>query len=89
MQKHHLPGTLRIWPGIAEELVATKAHYVRAGLFRDVDAVLFTHIADNFGVQYGPGRQVGLVSVEYQFIGESATPPLHPGKDAARWTQWS
>ncbi len=78
MERHHLSGTIRLWPGIAEELVATKAHYVRAGLFRDVDAVLFAHVADNFGVQYGPGRQVGLVSVEYHFTGESAHAAIAP-----------
>ena len=42
MERDHLPGTIQIWPGVAEELVGTKAYYVRAGLFKDVDAVLFT-----------------------------------------------
>src|SRR5207253_8514330 len=37
MEQQHLQGTLMLWPGIAEELVGTKAHYVRAGLFKDVD----------------------------------------------------
>ena len=31
MEQQHLQGTLMLWPGIAEELVGTKAYYVRAG----------------------------------------------------------
>ncbi len=37
MEREKLPGTLMIWPGVAEELLGTKAYYVRAGLFKDVD----------------------------------------------------
>jgi aminobenzoyl-glutamate utilization protein B len=72
MEREHLKGTLRLWPGVAEELVGTKAYYVRAGMFKDVDIVLFTHVANNLAVSYGPSPQNGLVSVEYMFKGESA-----------------
>jgi aminobenzoyl-glutamate utilization protein B len=72
MEREHLKGTIRLWPGVAEELVGTKAYYVRAGMFKDVDVVLFTHVANNLGVSYGPSGQNGLVSVEYKFKGESA-----------------
>jgi aminobenzoyl-glutamate utilization protein B len=72
MQREHLQGTIRLWPGVAEELVGTKAYYVRAGMFKDVDVVLFCHVANNLGVSYGPSPQNGLVSVEYSFQGESA-----------------
>jgi aminobenzoyl-glutamate utilization protein B len=72
MEREHLPGTIRLWPGVAEELVGTKAYYVRAGMFKDVDVVLFCHVANNLGVSYGPSTQNGLVSVEYMFKGESA-----------------
>ncbi len=34
--------------------------------------MLFAHVANNFGVSYGPGGGNGLVSVEYMFKGESA-----------------
>src|SRR3954470_23540670 len=37
MQREHLPGTLMLWPGVAEELLGTKAYFVRAGMFKDVD----------------------------------------------------
>src|SRR5215475_14095568 len=73
MEREHLQGTIQLWPGVAEELVGTKAYYVRAGLFKNVDAVLFCHVANNLGVSWGPSlNQNGLVSVEYLFKGESA-----------------
>src|SRR5436190_1807236 len=50
MEREHLQGTIQLWPGVAEELVGTKAYFVRAGLFQNVDAVLFTHVANNLGV---------------------------------------
>ncbi|HEY2152917.1 MAG TPA: hypothetical protein VGH34_19050, partial [Vicinamibacterales bacterium] len=43
MQREHLQGTIKLWPGVAEEQVGTKAHYIRAGVFKGVDIVLFTH----------------------------------------------
>ena len=72
MQREHLRGTIMIWPGVAEELVGSKAHLVKAGVFRNVDIVLFAHVANNLGVSYGPSGASGLVSVEYEFRGESA-----------------
>src|SRR5580698_7516818 len=72
MEREHLKGTIRLWPGVAEELVGTKAYYVRAGIFKDVDVVLFAHVGANLGVSYGPTPSNGLVSVEYMFKGESA-----------------
>src|SRR5207253_10292370 len=47
MEREHLKGTLQIWPGVAEELVGAKAYFVRAGLFKNVDVCLFTHVANN------------------------------------------
>jgi len=72
MEREKLPGTLKIWPGVAEELVGAKAYFIRAGLFRDVDVSLFAHVGTNFGVTWGGGTGTGLVSVEYTFKGESA-----------------
>jgi aminobenzoyl-glutamate utilization protein B len=72
MEKENLPGTLHIWPGVAEELLGTKAYFVRAGMFKDVDIVLFTHVSNGFNVSWGAGRGSGLVSVEYTFRGDAA-----------------
>ena len=72
MQRERIPGTIRIWPGVAEEVVGTKAYYVREGLFRDVDMVLFTHVSSNLSTTWGDQSNTGLVSVEYTFQGLSA-----------------
>ncbi|HEV8395616.1 MAG TPA: amidohydrolase [Vicinamibacterales bacterium] len=72
MERNKLPGTIRLWPGVAEELLATKAYFVRAGVFKDADVVLFAHVGSNLAVGWGDGAGNGLVSVEYSFKGESA-----------------
>jgi aminobenzoyl-glutamate utilization protein B len=72
MEREKIPGTIRVWPGTAEELVGAKAWFIRDGLFKDVDACLFTHVADNFNTSWGGSNMNGLVSVEYTFRGESA-----------------
>jgi aminobenzoyl-glutamate utilization protein B len=72
MEREHLPGTLMLWPGVAEEQLGSKAYYVRAGVFRDVDAVLYAHVSSNFGASWGDSGGSGLVSVLYSFHGESA-----------------
>jgi aminobenzoyl-glutamate utilization protein B len=72
MEANKIPGRLMIWPGVAEELLATKAYYVRAGLFNGVDACIFTHVSSAFGTGYGDMGQNGMVSVEYTFRGKTA-----------------
>ena len=72
LQREHLSGTIRLWPGVAEEIVGSKAHFVRAGLFRDVDLVLFSHVASNLGVAWGDQDATGLVSALFTFEGQSA-----------------
>ncbi len=72
MEREKLAGTLKIWAGVAEELVAGKAFLVRAGVFTDVDVVLFSHVANTMSVSWGSDSGNGLVSVEYQFKGQTA-----------------
>jgi aminobenzoyl-glutamate utilization protein B len=72
MAREHLPGTIRIWTGTAEELVGSKAYFVRAGLFKDADVALFVHVGENLGVSWGAASGNGLVSVQYSFLGETA-----------------
>jgi aminobenzoyl-glutamate utilization protein B len=71
MQREGIKGTLKVWPGVAEEQLAAKAYYVRAGYFKDVDVCLFAHVSSGLGVSWGTGG-TGMVSVEYLFEGESA-----------------
>ncbi|MPY87845.1 MAG: amidohydrolase [Luteitalea sp.] len=72
MEREELPGTLVLWPGVAEELVGGKAYLIRAGLFKDVDVCLFSHVGNAFDVSWGATSGTGLVSIEYTFQGETA-----------------
>jgi len=78
MEREKLPGTIKMWPGVAEELVGAKAYFIRAGLFRDVDISLFAHVGTNLGAGWGGGTGTGLVSIEYTFKGESAHAAAQP-----------
>ena len=72
MKREGLSGTIRLWPGVAEEQLATKAYYVRDGYFEDVDIVLYSHVGSTMAVFWGESPGSGLVSVEYMFEGQSA-----------------
>lgn len=74
MAANHIAGTLKLFPGVAEELLGTKAFYVRAGLFKDVDIMLGAHVESEFSTSYstGNGEWSGLVSVQYFFHGKAA-----------------
>src|SRR3954463_16580820 len=79
MEKYKIPGTLKVLPGIAEELLGTKAFYVRAGLFKDVDIVLGSHVEASLGTQYGQSfAPQGLVSVQYMFHGKASHGAMAP-----------
>ena len=75
MERERLPGTLVLWPGVAEEQLGGKPHLVRAGVFRDADAVLFSHVDAEFSTSWGPTSGSGLVSLLYSFRGT----PSHAG----------
>ncbi|MBC6990124.1 amidohydrolase [Hymenobacter sp. BT491] len=72
MEREKIPGTLMLWPGVAEELVGAKAYFVRDGYFKNVDACIFTHVGDNLSVAYGDAGNNGLVSVKFNFEGAAA-----------------
>jgi aminobenzoyl-glutamate utilization protein B len=72
MERDKISGTIKLWPGVAEEQIGTKAYFVRAGLFNDVDVSFFSHVSSNFGVAWGSRDGTGLVSVLYTFRGISA-----------------
>ncbi|MEZ5392532.1 MAG: M20/M25/M40 family metallo-hydrolase [Bryobacterales bacterium] len=52
LEKYNLPGTIRVYPGIAEELLGSRTYMVRDGLFRDLDAMLSAHVASSFGTDW-------------------------------------
>ena len=72
MIKNNIHARLLLWPGVAEELLGSKAYYVRAGVFKGVDASIFAHVASEFSTAYGDMGNTGMVSVEYQFHGKTS-----------------
>ena len=72
MEDEKIPGTIQIWPGIAEELLGAKAYYVRAGVFDDVDIVLYSHVGSNLATEWGITAGTGLISAMFTFHGKSA-----------------
>ncbi|TKT92571.1 amidohydrolase [Dyadobacter frigoris] len=72
MEREKIPGTIMLWPGVAEEQLGSKAYYIRDGYFKDVDACIFTHVASNLGTSYGDPGMVGMISVKFSFEGQAA-----------------
>src|SRR5487761_1482501 len=44
MQRYNIPGTVSISLGPAEEELVSRPYIVRAGYFKDVDAIIYVHI---------------------------------------------
>ena len=78
MDKFKLPGTIKVFGSPAEEIIASRPHMIRAGLFRDVDAVIDNHSSSGFGTGYGRGGNA-VFSVVFAFAGKTA-------HGAAAWT---
>jgi aminobenzoyl-glutamate utilization protein B len=72
MEREKLPGTLVLWPGVAEELMSGKGWLVREGLFKDVDITLFTHVGNDLGVSWGQSGSNALISAIFKFKGSSS-----------------
>ena len=72
MEREKIPGTIMLWPGVAEEQLGTKAYYVREGIFKDADIVLYNHVGSSLSTGWGESGGNGLISVEYTFEGETA-----------------
>ena len=72
MMEKKMQGTLMLWPGVAEEQMAGKAFLVRAGIFKDVDVTLFTHVGQELGVSWGQSSATALISAQFRFKGQSA-----------------
>jgi aminobenzoyl-glutamate utilization protein B len=72
MERDKIPGTLVLWPGVAEEQMSGKAWLVRAGVFKDVDITLFTHVGQSLQVSWGQSGSNALISAIFKFKGSSA-----------------
>ncbi len=83
MQRFNIPGTVAISFGPAEEQLVSRPFLVRAGFFKDVDAVLYLHIQDSSQTGYGLQNYAAISSV-FTFHGKTAHGANNPwdGKDA-------
>jgi aminobenzoyl-glutamate utilization protein B len=77
MEKHGLPGRLKIFGAPGEEQLISRPYYVRDGLFRDVDAALHVHIAGEFDTVYGL-THYAAVSAYFTFHGETSHASVTP-----------
>ncbi len=66
-----MKGTIKVFGSPAEEIVASRPHMIRAGLFNDVDAVIDNHSGSGFGTGYGRSGNA-LFSVIFSFRGKTA-----------------
>jgi aminobenzoyl-glutamate utilization protein B len=83
LEKYHLPGTIAVHFGPAEEELGSRPFVVRAGYFKDVDAVINLHIGDNFTTGYGLQNDAAI-STRFTFHGKTAHAAIDPwdGKNA-------
>jgi aminobenzoyl-glutamate utilization protein B len=83
MQRYNLPGTVAISFGPAEEQLASRPFIVRAGYFKDVDAIIYLHIGPGLATGYGLTNYAAISSV-FTFHGKTAHGAINPwdGHDA-------
>ena len=83
MQRTNLPGTVAISFGPAEEQIASRPFLVRAGYFKDVDAIIYLHIGEGLTTGYGVQNYAAISSI-FTFHGKTAHGAVNPwdGKDA-------
>ena len=83
MQRHNIPGTVALSFGPAEEQIASRPFLVRAGYFKDVDAIIYLHIGEGLTTGYGVQNYAAISSI-FTFHGKTAHGAVNPwdGKDA-------
>jgi len=73
MQEHKIPGTLKVFPGVAEELLGTESLSGPCWPVSGCRRGLGSAVSDEFGTGYGQTfAPQGLVSVQYFFHGKAA-----------------
>jgi len=71
MEKHNLPGTIKVFGSPAEETLISRPYMVKAGLFEGVDAVIDNHSSSTLATGYGRGGNA-MYSVIFSFKGKTA-----------------
>jgi len=78
IDRYGISGTIVLYGGPAEEVVASRGYMVNAGLFEGVDVVMDAHIGTGFGTSFGLNNSA-IVSVQWTFEGVQ-------GHAASPWT---
>jgi aminobenzoyl-glutamate utilization protein B len=83
MIRYGIPGSVIISLGPAEEQIISRPYIVRAGYFKDVDAIIYLHIGDQFATGYGLANYASI-SANFSFHGKTAHGAVNPwdAKDA-------
>lgn len=79
MEKNRLSGTLKVFGCPAEEILVSRPYMIRAGLFKDVDAVINCHGEDTLKTSHGV-EGVGCYSFIVVFRGKTAHGGSSPWK---------
>ena len=83
MDRFGLAGTLKIFGAPAEEQLISRPYIVRAGYFKNVDAIIYLHIGDQSATGYGLANYASI-SANFSFRGKTAHGAVDPwdAKDA-------
>lgn len=71
METYKIPGTIKFFGSPAEETIISRPYMVRAGVFKDVDAVIDNHASSDFSTSYGVNG-TAIMSVVFTFKGITA-----------------
>jgi aminobenzoyl-glutamate utilization protein B len=83
MARQNIAGTIALSFGPAEEQIASRPFLVRAGYFKDADAIIYLHIGEALATGYGV-QNYAAISAVFTFHGKTAHGAVNPwdGKDA-------
>ncbi len=71
MERYGLRGTVKFFGSPAEETLISRPYMIRAGLFKDVEAVIDNHSSSGFGTSYGRSGNA-MFSTIFTFKGQTA-----------------
>ena len=71
MEQNNVQGTIKFFGSPAEETIISRPYMVRAGVFKDVDAVIDNHASTDMSTSYGVNGNA-VMSVVFSFKGKTA-----------------
>jgi aminobenzoyl-glutamate utilization protein B len=88
MEQFKIPGTVVLSIGPAEEQLMSRPYLVRDGYFKDVDAAIITHVADQSATGYGL-QNYALIGAKFTFKGKTAHGGVNPWDVKTQSMRWS